>query len=181
MPWVNCIQTNASWSVDDLTGIATVAIALCAIFFTYWQVRVVKKHNKLSVRPNLTIWTHSESSSYSVELINNGVGPAIIGCLLVFVDGTRLQGKEFEPFKEAIDILFPASMDSCAYAWVSKGYCMAANERRALVSIKFKANAVPSKQAIDEALSRVRLVIHYASIYEEQPALDTETLRKEAS
>ena len=95
------------WQV--LVGISTTIIALCALLFTIWQGIQVRKHNRLSCRPHLTTWTHSEEEKgqYSVELINNGLGPALIEQFLVKVDGKVVPGEGTEPVEKALEILFP--------------------------------------------------------------------------
>ena len=66
------------WQV--IIGISSVVIAICAIVVSIWHGVQTRKHNKLSCKPHLTTWMNSDKGKacYSVDLINNGLGPALI-------------------------------------------------------------------------------------------------------
>jgi len=95
------------WSV--ITGISSAVIALCALGLSIWQGCLARTHNRLSVRPHLTTWTHSDADKgfYVVELINNGIGPAIIEEFTVKVDGGLVSGDRSEAIENALKIALP--------------------------------------------------------------------------
>ncbi len=97
------------WEV--ITGISTCVVALCALIFTIWQANQIRKHNRISVTPHITTWTHtdSEKNLLIVEVMNNGIGPAMINSVSLFVDGEQITGEDTEPIKIGLKQLFPNS------------------------------------------------------------------------
>ncbi|MCA1978262.1 MAG: hypothetical protein LDL19_03405 [Thiobacillus sp.] len=153
-----------------ITGISSTVIALCALVFSFWQGAQTKKHNKLSVRPHLTTWTHRDSGKgfYAVELINNGIGPAIIEEFVLKVDGKRISGNGTEPTEKALKILFPNFSYESNHSYLAKNYSMAPKERCAVVSVRFIGPNLPSPEVVEHALNRGSLEISYKSFYEEK-------------
>ena len=67
-------------SLNDTTALdwAAIIIAIFALISTIWQLRTQRKHNKLSVKPLLTLRHEWQDSIRSIYLTNCGLGPAII-------------------------------------------------------------------------------------------------------
>jgi hypothetical protein len=166
-----------SW--EAIAGFSTAVIALCAFFLTIWQVFVTRRHNKLSVTPHLTTWSYSDkvNNRYIVELLNNGIGPALINSFQIQVDGQPIIGNASETIEKALKILFPHYQYFSSQSYVARGYMMAAKEVRNLVTIQFLGDTLPSPEEVDHASNRVRLLIEYESIYREKSTLDTLALR----
>ncbi len=162
-----------SW--EAIAGISSAVIALCAFFLTIWQTCITRKHNKLSVTPHLTTWTHSDKSKslYSVELLNNGIGPALINHFEIQVDGYPMIGEGLEPIEKALKLLFPQYQYTSSQSFVSKGYMMSAKETRNLVTIQFHGENLPDPEEVEHATKRARLLIEYESIYKDKATLDT--------
>lgn len=165
----------------EITGVVSVIVALCAVVFTAWHACITRTHNKLSVKPHLTTWTHSAISTrkYSVDLLNKGIGPAFIKSVGIYVDGKLMEGDGCKPIEDAVALLFPPSIYryDVEQAFVGVGYSMAANEKCRLAAIEFSEESPPSAKTFEDALKRVDVIIHYASIYEENFTLDSKKLR----
>lgn len=75
--------------------IATVVVALAALWVAVGQARLARKHNRLSVRPMLQlyrIWeTNSHNSVIRFELVNNGLGPGRVTDIEVMDDKTAIR------------------------------------------------------------------------------------------
>ena len=69
--------------------IGTLIIALCALAATIWQAAIARKHNKLSVRPVLTLYRHDIDGFIHVR--NNGSGPAIIRVYEIWKSGVLVE------------------------------------------------------------------------------------------
>ena len=163
-----------------ITGIASVIVASCAIIISIWQGMVSRKHNRMSVRPHLTTWRHSEPSKgyYQVDLINNGIGPALIEKFCVTIDGKVLPGIELDVIEMAVKILFPNTLYTLSKAYVGSGYAMAPKERCTILSVQFMGNTVPSLETVEHALlRRADLEITYTSFYGEKFKLETQKLK----
>ena len=67
-----------NWEI--IIAIASSVIAICALIYSIWQGKQLQKHNKLSFKPHIDNWgyTDSQKGVYTIDLINNGLGPAVI-------------------------------------------------------------------------------------------------------
>ncbi len=168
-----CITDIWSW----LSSNAVNVIALCALGTTFWQAYVSRQHNKLSVKPYLTTWTHLQndgaSNIFTVDILNNGVGPALIKSFQIYVDGQEVKGKDDELVKKAFKILFPTYQSEPDYAYMSKGYMMPPREKCHLVKAVFSTPIEVVEKEVEHAKERVRVVVKYESIYQEQQTFDS--------
>lgn len=160
-------MNNDDWQV--ITGISSAVIALCALVFSIWQGIVARRHNRLSVRPHLSTWTHrvAEKGFYSIEVINNGIGPAIIEEFTIKVDGKTVTGNGVEAVENVLKILFPGVPYEANHGHLSKDYSMVAKERCELIKVQFLGKPVPSEQVVEHAMNRCDLEITYKSFYGE--------------
>jgi len=162
-----------NWEI--ITGISSVIIATCALGVTIWHGIQTRRHNRLSVLPHLASWKHFEGSKnhYSVELSNNGVGPALIKTFKIEVDGKPIIGEDSEPIEKALKILFPRLKYDAKHAALSKGYMMTAKEKIQIVDIIFFGDNVPKPEEVNHAIKRTRLAVSYESIHGESFKFDS--------
>lgn len=64
--------------IERISSYAIMLIALSALFVSIWQISVTHKHNKLSVKPYLDYHLIQADSVLTVNISNQGFGPAII-------------------------------------------------------------------------------------------------------
>ena len=162
-----------SW--EAIAGISSAVIALCALGFTIWQFSVQRTHNRLSVKPYLTTWSHrGDNGLLRVDVLNNGIGPALIKYFKVYVDSHEVKGQDLEIVRKAVKLLFPNYNFTIPYnSFLSEGYMMAANENRCIVSINFTGPNLPTDIEIEHATKRVRILIKYESIYKDSAEYDS--------
>jgi len=68
-----------SSKIEKISHYGIVVIAVAAVVVSFWQVRILQDHNKLSVRPLMDFHLGtSVDSVLSVSISNRGIGPAII-------------------------------------------------------------------------------------------------------
>lgn len=166
-------MNNDVWQV--ITGISSVVIAFCALGLSIWQGVLARKHNRLSFRPHLSwmINSDAEKGFYSVELINNGIGPAIIENFSVKVDGKLISGDGTEKIENALKIVFPNLPYKANHSVLAKGYSMAPKEQCTVFAVQFLCK-VPSKEFVDHAINRSNLEIPYKSFYGERFLLNAQ-------
>ena len=164
---------NVNWEV--ITGISGSVIALCALVLTIWQAIVARKHNKLTVKPYLTTWSTilAENYFYQVDLINNGVGPALIKSFKVFVDNKELSGTHAGSLDKAFQMLLPSVSYESYNSFLINGYVTAAKDKHELIKIKFSDISAPKFEDVEQAFKRIRLFIEYESIYNEKHLFDS--------
>lgn len=156
------------WQV--VTGISSAVIALCALGLSVWQGILARKHNRLSFRPHFTTWTHSnaEKGFYTVELINNGIGPAIIEEFTIKVDGRLVSGGKAEILEKALKIVLPNLRYRSQLSYLGKDYSMAPKERCTVFAVEFLDQPLPSKEFVEHAMNRGDLDVSYKSFYDER-------------
>lgn len=164
---------------EAIAGLSSAVIALCALGLTIWQAHIARRHNMLSVTPHLTTWRNMDKANnkYEVQLLNNGIGPAFIRSFQIQVDGQPITGEGYEPIEKALKILFPQSQYRLYHSFLARGYAMAANEIRSLVTIHFLGDEAPEKEEVEHNFKRTRLLIEYSSIYEQPFVLDSDAMR----
>ncbi|MGB2833314.1 MAG: hypothetical protein WBC07_10210 [Methylotenera sp.] len=151
-------------------------IAISALVLTVWQGYITRQHNKLSVVPYLTTWSHAdgENGFYSIEIMNNGIGPALIKAFQVFVDGIEIKGNESELVDKATKKLFGDFEYQSANCFLSSGYMMAEKNKHEIFSIKFIGQRKLNYQEYKQTIERARLVIEYESIYKDKFIYDSD-------
>jgi hypothetical protein len=175
----------------DFTG-AAFLISLISLAISIKALFATKDHNRLSVRPYINI-IHEKSASYekqqqtlvgtlTIVLINNGIGPAIVESLDLFVDGQRIMARDDQKWEYALKKLFPVDRaDPTPEHFgfgvfnLSKGYCIPARERITLFSIKFTMNM---SQITQEALDRSQIVLVYKSFYKMSYTYDSDKVKR---
>jgi hypothetical protein len=76
----------------NLWTISSVIIACAALYLSYDQARLTREHNRLSVRPHITIsaiYRHDIPAA-GIRMSNTGVGPAEIRKFAVYVRGQQM-------------------------------------------------------------------------------------------
>ena len=72
---------------DLIIAICALFISLAATAASWWQSRVVAEQLSAQVWPYLSIDTSYQPSVLSVDIVNNGLGPAIICSTVLSLDG----------------------------------------------------------------------------------------------
>ncbi len=65
-------------SLEKLSQIAIIIVAICALFVSILQVVLLREHNRLTVRPFLDSYKEYSDSVLTVSFSNEGFGPAIL-------------------------------------------------------------------------------------------------------
>lgn len=87
---------------EKIQSSLAIFIAMTALMISVWQGCEQRRHNRLSVRPLLDFQTVGHNNTQSIQLANNGLGPAIVQGFYIDVDGQRLDGNQVNPWKQVI-------------------------------------------------------------------------------
>ena len=97
---------------------ATAIVAIVAVAFTFWQIRVGREHNRLSVRPRLVIWldTATDASGHHITTVvrNLGLGPAYVTKIEYLFKGVPVNIRDADAVQRAMHAAFGARW---AKAW----------------------------------------------------------------
>ena len=111
---------------------------------------------------------NSDKGVYAVELMNNGLGPAIIESFTVKIDGKVISGEGTEPIEKGLKILLPNTQYQSHQAYMAKGYSMSAKEKCTILAIQFTESTSLNQETIEHTFNRADLIIKYKSFYEEE-------------
>ena len=139
----------------NLVEIGALVTAVVALAATIWQAAITRQHNKLSVRPVLTL--HRREIDGLIELKNNGFGPAIIQSYEIYKDGELV-------LQDSMHGLLPIEFEAPE---VFPGVAIAAGSSFPLITAK--TNQLANHIAPMESLN-FRVV--YRSIYGQEWAIE---------
>lgn len=145
----------------EITDWVAIFIAALALIGSFWQLHLTRQHNKLSVRPSITLGWHTSYQKHGVWIKNAGLGPAEIKSICFrFGDNTTTQ-QEIQ--RKLRDEGF-----ECGVNTVEAGTVIQADQQGWLFKtdtpIEDKSRAI----AFWEILSQVQVAIKYHSFYKEK-------------
>ena len=162
-------------AIEETVAISSAVIALCALIFSFWQAKITRDHNKISVKPHLTTWNTigHENGSYAVHVLNNGIGPALIKKFEIRVDDKVISGEGTKPIEKALKILFPNQPYQSHNSHMGNNFALGAKENCRVTSIQFKEGFNMNPEQVEHAFNRADLIIEYESFYGKKDILDT--------
>lgn len=173
---------------SEVTAYASTAIALLALFLTFYQTFATRKHNRLSVRPHLTTVTQNSrtptGARITADLINCGPGPAIISRFEVVLDGRATEVREPREMEELAKSVFGAAYRSGSFHVLRPRHllrsdeqvCIAAVDLGAPLSLPIEGGDSPEEQ-LRKTQERFHLRIEFKSIYGETCEYDSRNHR----
>jgi len=147
----------------DLAPWVAIFISFLALGVTVWQSHLARAHNKLSVRPYLaghSTWT--EDRVYTLQLRNDGLGPAIITGARVYRSGVLVEGEGPSLVVKAFDRV--PGCELLAHEFFFLDYVIPAGHFVEVCTVKFGAEITD----IDSFLAgHLVLELDYKSAYDE--------------
>jgi hypothetical protein len=143
-------------------------IATSALGLAIWQGLIARRHNKISVSPNLTFFTTflDKDPHFSVDIKNNGLGTAIITSYEIMLDGvTQPITDKMECFKTyyKLNIL---NKETTGGRYFSFGDSIASGEVLNVVQVVLKEGTFLERKNTYKELDRIQLIIKYKSLYD---------------
>lgn len=159
---------------NRITAISTIMIACVAIGLSIWQGIETRNHNKLSVKPllSVTISTSKNDSSMGVRVDNNGIGPAIIREFLIYLDGQPAKVYSLETarkiYQDAGLIIKGVDVSIIEFDDQDPGTTLKHGGRLNIISYPKENWTTEGIKIFEDALSRLGFQFIYESIYEEK-------------
>lgn len=145
----------------------SVVIAVCALGVTIWQGKQNDKHNKLSVRPFLSAklyWdAKGDTGFFTYELMNCGIGPAIIKDFILFFGDKEVSRNNDQIYRNFLNKKLEKFMEVTPVSYLP-GAVMQTKEIQALITFKYN---IQNQSPID-FINKLHMVIHYQSIYQDE-------------
>ncbi|PPC84922.1 MAG: hypothetical protein CTY37_09235 [Methylotenera sp.] len=157
-----------------LSSNASNVIALCALGATFWQGYLSRRHNRLSVKPHIeiAIGFNFIQQEYYINMLNNGLGPALITKIQLLVDGVEVDTQTSEVFCDVISEVFHLYRYKQNYLIISGSYMMKPSEEKTFLKVEIldSLNSFPiiDSEEIHNVNSRLKVKIGYESMYGEK-------------
>ncbi len=145
-------------------GIASLSTIIggCALSLTIWQGKQNDKHNRLSVRPELTIAryisTRGTQIYANVRLINGGFGPALITSVVLFSDDIKVSQTYYDFAEEKLKEFTKKRFSPLAPRVVIR-----AGEEYLMASVEYEGD-----ESRLDFIDRLDIEIKYQSIYRDE-------------
>lgn len=154
------------WNSEKLLSIAAILISVGTFFTMIYQTDLIRKQQYASVLPYLEVWNSDMSiDSYTLTLVNNGVGPAFVEEIRVKYGDEVFMGDPLKFYQAHI-----AEMDTVKnyyYTNIWEGRLIPAGAEIKMLSVK---NSEENAQRFREwfAGGKALVEIEYSSIYGEK-------------
>ncbi len=162
------------FNTDRILGITAMMVGILTLIIFIYQTNIIRKQSRLSVTPRLTFHTGQKNRDsviiFSEDLINKGLGPAIIEEIYIVHKGKKYDLDFPNFFAEA----FPKIDEYGSLTnnmTINKGNTLSPNEINNLYTFKTtKSQFQDLKNYLNfnEGKSAFRLEVIYTSIYQEQ-------------
>jgi hypothetical protein len=151
---------------------ATALVALVALAFTFWQIRVAREHNRLSVRPRVVIWLDTALGADGLQTTtviakNLGLGPAYVTKIEYLFDGSPVA---IHDTAAVFDAMHAAFGDRWIKTWplLDLRGVMPIPKDGELPLVKIQTRADADADDLERLRERFRTCIDYLSPYDER-------------
>jgi hypothetical protein len=154
--------------IELVISILAILIAGASLWVSIQQGGEIRQHNHLSVRPVLNFEAEfaEDNAVQRIYLKNFGPGPAIIKEFTIYIDGQPARNIGGDPWISILEIL--EEEIHYEYFWFFPGDTIGANDKYSILSINEEEyKNLKNKQAWARTISKVMIVIKYASVYDE--------------
>lgn len=134
-------ENKRKWNSEKFLSISAMIMSFVTLIIFIYQTNLMRRQNYLAIMPYLSTATSNDSDdySYSINLQNNGVGPAIIESVTFLYQGKRYDIKDydnqFHAFLRSQDPLFD-SLKVVSYGTLDKGLAIPANTAYLILGVE---------------------------------------------
>ncbi|NNJ88801.1 MAG: hypothetical protein HKP53_05320 [Eudoraea sp.] len=130
-----------NWNTEKILGISAMSISFITLIIFVYQTNLMSKQNYLSILPYLQVSTSNNAAenSFTISLLNHGVGPAILESVTMIQDGKRNDLADYKNEILPYLVSIKPSLDSIQYfssSTIGKGIAIPANSSYTLLKIK---------------------------------------------
>lgn len=140
-----------------VVSISSVAIAIAAMAIAWWQARLGREHNRLSVKPLLCIRTLQDGGELKLWVTNAGLGPARIDRFAWQLDGKPVA------VSRMIEAFSAAGFDKAGVGSIKEQEAIQIGSEHLFIRLKGERTSFPSG---------VALRIEYSSFYDTKAVLN---------
>ncbi|GEM_PF-2044982 len=151
---------------------AEILIGTSALILTTVTVYQTRKHNRLSITPHLNTFLDHGDKEVTLILLNNGIGPARIDDITVFIRENDFKGDLKQiAFNQIQDVLLECLTIEYAIH-LGSNYSLLPGSKHELIKVSISDSEYTRAQ-IERNLKQIHLLIGYSSFYGDTFTLDT--------
>ena len=165
------------WTSDKIVSFAAIGISIFTLFIFVKQTNIIEEQSHLSVMPYLLMETanNGENKTFSIEIVNYGVGPAIIESRIIY-----FQDKEYDlEFVDFLNNHIPNtdSIKVINNSTLQKGFALPAGASRNLIKVGGDDYSYQNFLKIMQTIQSdsFNYKIRYKSIYGDRWMISAET------
>ncbi|MEP0134343.1 MAG: hypothetical protein ABJJ25_08950 [Eudoraea sp.] len=93
-------KLKIKWNSDKIVGLSAMSISVLTLIIFIYQTNLMSKQNYLSILPYLQISTSNDKAenTFSLDIKNHGVGPAIIESVIIYYKGEKHDLREYDNY-----------------------------------------------------------------------------------
>lgn len=167
-------KVKIKWNSEKILSLSAMAMSFLTLLIFIYQTNLMSRQNYLSILPymQLSYSNNSAENNYSLKLINQGVGPAILQSVRIQYKGREYPIEEYDYILLNLLKALEPSLDSLKnfdYATLEPGIAIPANTSYTILSV---AQSPDDYALLLQSLDRleregVRYEIEYKSIQDE--------------
>ena len=162
-----------TWNSDKILSISAFVVSIATLLALLYQVKLAqnqvemaRKGQKASVLPYIEIWPQRQNpNSFSLSLVNNGIGPAFIDEISVLAGDKVYQG---DPNSFYWNVIVQEDTINFGYADVSPGRLVPAGEHVAMVETNISQKDADLLVKWFGSEGEATVVIKFSSVYGDQ-------------
>jgi hypothetical protein len=152
-------------------------IAVCALGLAVYQAFATRRHNRLSVRPRLTMRSSRISgpeARFTYTIVNNGLGPAIIDSCTVTFKGSPVNLYAASEVEAALTGVLGHRPHHFVVGHFAPRATIGKDSEQLLFDLRFPALTPEDVEGIEGRLNSAHVLIRYRSMYGERFLADSE-------
>jgi hypothetical protein len=159
-------QKPTFWNADKIVSFSAILISLATMGVYIYQTHLIQKQQHASVMPYLTIgYSHHNENHFSVEIVNNGLGPALVEEVSVYYEGKKYKNCDLGVFFYN----YNPQKDSLNFSNSSMMSGMLIPAGKTIINIEaYNKNGSEKMQGYFWNEEPLKLEINYSSIYGER-------------
>lgn len=173
-------KLKIKWNSERILSLSAMSISFITLIIFIYQTNLMSKQNYLSILPYLQISTSndSENSSFSISVMNHGVGPAIIESVIFKPQGKEYTLTDYNNYLWEFLVSQDSILDSLRYVSTSSidpGMAIPANTTYNIFEVKnITEKDIPMLLRLIELLESLPYEIRYKSIQNERWMINEE-------
>lgn len=153
----------------DAAAASAAAVGFCAFLATYWQAKISREHNRLSVRPKIEFeFISNPEYPVTIGIINHGLGPAILDEIIVVINGKKGNYDNRE-MRDELSMLCKKEGLTYTPIFLLKGCSLPVNKKYDLITFTNSTEStIFHRNAIDLINTTLNFEFKYKSMYDEE-------------